>query len=199
MNTPGRLRETRVALCSFVLAVLVAWSEAPVTAQTAPLVAVQASGEARGTTLAAAPGASAPAQDPRLAVKAIAERVQPTSRGGRETTELVNADEVVPGDEVIYTLEIRNTSTVALPHPTVDYPIPEHMRYVANSAIGAGADVSYSVDQGHRFDRPENLKIADAHGERPATAADYTHIRWQLKHVLKPNSVAMAHFRAVVK
>jgi uncharacterized repeat protein (TIGR01451 family) len=151
------------------------------------------------TTLAAAQNASTGAHDPRLAVKAIAELVKPTSREGRETTQLVNADEVVPGDEVIYTLEIRNASAVALPHPTIDYPIPTHMRYVANSAIGAGAEVSYSVDQGHTFDRPENLKISDARGERPATPADYTHIRWQLKHVLKGNSVAMAHFRAVVK
>jgi uncharacterized repeat protein (TIGR01451 family) len=140
-----------------------------------------------------------PVPDPRLAVKAIAEVVRPASRGGRETTELVNADEVVPGDEVIYTLEIRNTSAAALAPPTVDYPVPAHMRYVANSAIGAGAEVSYSIDQGRSFDRPENLKIADAHGERLATAADYTHIRWRLTHVLKGNSVAMAHFRAVVK
>jgi uncharacterized repeat protein (TIGR01451 family) len=194
MNTPERLREARVALCSFGLAMLVAGQRSmPAAAQGATPAAT------RSEAPAAARGADAPTQDPRLAVKAIAERVQPTSRDGHETTELVNADEVVPGDEVIYTLEIRNTSAVALPHPTVDYPIPEHMRYVANSAIGAGAEVSYSVDQGHRFDRPENLKIADAHGERPATAADYTHIRWQLKHVLKGNSVAMAHFRAVVK
>jgi uncharacterized repeat protein (TIGR01451 family) len=146
---------------------------------------------------AVAQGASAAAHDPRLAVKAIAELV--TTTAGHEPTRLVNADEVVPGDEVIYTLEIRNLSAIALPPPTVDYPIPAHMRYVANSAIGAGADVSYSVDQGHTFDRPENLKIVDAHGERPATPGDYTHIRWRLKHILKGNSVAMAHFRAVVK
>jgi hypothetical protein len=34
---------------------------------------------------------------------------------------------------------------------------------------------------------------------RLATAADYTHIRWQLKHSLKANSAAFARFRAVVK
>jgi uncharacterized repeat protein (TIGR01451 family) len=159
----------------------------------AALVAIALAGSA------VAQRASAAAHDPRLAVKAIAELVSTTSRDGHESTRLVNADEVVPGDEVIYTLEIRNVSAIALPPPTVDYPIPAHMRYVANSAIGAGADVSYSVDQGHTFDRPENLKVVDAHGERPATADDYTHIRWQLRHILKGNSVAMAHFRAVVK
>jgi uncharacterized repeat protein (TIGR01451 family) len=138
-------------------------------------------------------------RDPRLAVRLIAEVVTKSSSDGRERPKLVDADEVVPGDEVIYTLEIRNTSAIALPPPTVDYPVPDHMRYVENSAIGAGADVRFSVDGGRTFDRPDKLKLEGAHGERPATAADYTHIRWQLKHILKGNSVAMAHFRAIVK
>jgi uncharacterized repeat protein (TIGR01451 family) len=184
-----RMRQTGVAVSS------IAWTMVA-GAQSATHDATAVS---HGTLAAAARRGGTQAPDPRLAVKAIAEVIRPTSRGGRATTELVSADEVVPGDEVIYTLEIKNTSAVALPPPTVDYPVPEHMRYVANSAIGAGAEVSYSVDQGQSFDRPENLKITDARGERPATAADYTHIRWRLTHVLKGNSVAMAHFRAVVR
>jgi uncharacterized repeat protein (TIGR01451 family) len=132
-------------------------------------------------------------------IKAVAEVVQKSAAGGRETTRLVNADEVVPGDEVIWTLEIRNQGLAPLPAPTVDYPIPAHMQYVANSAVGAGAEVSYSVDDGHTFGRPDALKIVDSKGERPAIAADYTTIRWQLKHALKGNSVAMAHFRAICK
>lgn len=150
-------------------------------------------------SLAAAQPGGEHRRDPRLAVKAIAEVLTRTSHNGREMTTLVDAGEVVPGDEVIYTLEIRNTSAIALPPPTVDYPVPEHMRYVENSAIGAGADVSFSVDGGRTFDHPEKLKLEGAAGERPATAADYTHIRWQLRHILKGNSVAMAHFRAIVK
>jgi uncharacterized repeat protein (TIGR01451 family) len=113
---------------------------------------------------------------------------------------LVPADRVVPGDEVFYTLEIRNTGSRPLPPPTVDFPIPEHMRYIANSAVGAGAEVSYSVDGGHTFDRPENLSVVPADGDaRPATATDYTHIRWRLKHALQGKAMALARFRAVVK
>jgi len=78
--------------------------------------------------------------------------------------------------------------------------IEEHMRYVADSAVGAGAQVSYSIDGGRSFARPEELFVTGADAERrPATADDYTHIRWQLKHILKGNSVAFARFRAVVK
>jgi uncharacterized repeat protein (TIGR01451 family) len=118
----------------------------------------------------------------------------------RQDHALVPADRVVPGDEVFYTLEIRNTGTRPLPPPTVDFAIPEHMRYIADSAVGAGADVSYSVDGGRSFDRPENLSIVPVGGEpRLATAADYTHIRWRLKHTLQAKAMALARFRAIVK
>jgi hypothetical protein len=74
------------------------------------------------------------------------------------------------------------------------------MRYVADSALGPGAEVSFSVDAGRTFDRPENLKVQGPDGRlRPAVAADYTDIRWQLKNSLKANSVAFVRFRAVVK
>ena len=118
----------------------------------------------------------------------------------RQDHELVPADRVVPGDEVFYTLEIRNTGSTPLPPPTVDFAIPEHMRYIANSAVGAGAEVSYSVDGGYTFDRPENLTVIPVGGDpRLATAADYTHIRWRLKHALQAKAIALARFRAVVK
>ena len=69
-----------------------------------------------------------------------------------------------------------------------------------DTAVGPGADVTYSVDGGHTFDRAENLKVTGADGNpRLAVAADYTHIRWQLKNSLKVNSMAFVRFRALVK
>ena len=140
------------------------------------------------------------AQNNKISVKAIAEVAVKISQGGRESLRLQPADRVVPGDEVIYTLEIRSTTGMVQPPPTVDYPIPEHMRYAADSAVGAGAVVSYSIDGGRTFGRPEELFLTGEDGKkRPATAEDYTHIRWRLKHTLKGNSVAFARFRAIVK
>jgi hypothetical protein len=148
----------------------------------------------------AAQGAPAARSDPRLSVKAIAEVEVTALNGDRETVKLARADRVVPGDEVIYTLEIRNKAAIALPPPRVDYPVPEHMRYLDDTAAGPGADITYSIDGGRIFDRPENLQVIGKDGQkRPATGADYTHIRWQLKNILKGKSVAFARFRAVVK
>jgi uncharacterized repeat protein (TIGR01451 family) len=135
-----------------------------------------------------------------IAIKAIAEVELQTLERGREISKLVPADRVVSGDWVIYTLEVRNTASATIPAPTVTYPVPEHMSYVAESAVGPATEVSYSVDGGNHFDAAENLKIQDADGQlRPAGAADYTHIRWQLKNSLKANSVAFVRFRARVK
>lgn len=140
-----------------------------------------------------------PAADP-LSIKAIAEVESKSVVGGKELVRLISADRVVPGDRVIYTLEVRNTGAAALAAPTFTQPIPDHMQYLADSAVGPGAEVSYSVDGGRSFDAPDNLKVHGADGEaRPAVAADYTHIRWRLKNALKANSVAFVRFRALVK
>jgi uncharacterized repeat protein (TIGR01451 family) len=135
-----------------------------------------------------------------LEIRAVAEVESKSIFAGREVVKLIAADRVVPGDRVIYTLEVLNTGATALDAPVVVHPVPEHMQYVAATAVGPGAQVSYSVDGGRSFDRAENLKVLGSDGRpRLAVAADYTHIRWQLKNSLKPNSMAFVRFRALVK
>lgn len=144
--------------------------------------------------------ATGQATSPAIKLRTLAEVETHIVDNGREVTRLVPADRVVPGDRVIYTVEIRNTGPVALVAPTVVNPIPAHTVYIADSATGPGAEVSYSVDGGHTFDRPESLKVRTADGgSRMAKAFDYTHIQWKLKKTLKSKSVAYARFRAVVK
>jgi uncharacterized repeat protein (TIGR01451 family) len=138
------------------------------------------------------------ASDP-VVIRAVAEVEVRTSDQGRTVTQVVPADRVVSGDQIIYTLEVRNTAASTLRAPTVTYAVPAHMRYVADSAVGPGAEVSFSVDGGRNFGSPENLEIDTANGRRAAAAADYTHIRWQIAKDLKANSVAFLRFRAVVK
>ncbi|HEY2466135.1 MAG TPA: hypothetical protein VGI32_18890 [Steroidobacteraceae bacterium] len=145
-------------------------------------------------------GFNCPAATDPISVKAIAEVEQASHVEGRETTKLMPADRVVSGDMVIYTLEVRNTAPVSVRRPVVTYPIPAHMTYLPDSAIGPGAAVTYSIDAGRSFDVAENLKVQEPTGGlRAATAADYTHIRWQLKNTLKGNSVAFVRFRARMK
>jgi uncharacterized repeat protein (TIGR01451 family) len=135
-----------------------------------------------------------------LEIRSIAEVESEGVEAGHKVIKLIPADRVVPGDRVIYTLEVRNTRSTTLDAPSISHPVPEHMRYAADSALGPGAEVSYSVDGGRNFEHAENLKVQGLDGQpRPAVAADYTDIRWQLKNSLKANSVAFVRFRAVVK
>ena len=138
-------------------------------------------------------------RDP-IAIKAIAQVEVRIIEQGRETSKLVPADRVVPGDRVFYTLEVRNTGAAPVAAPTVIYPVPAHMQYVADSAVGPATEVSFSVDAGRSFESAENLKIRTPEGSlRAAVAADYTHIRWQLKKKMQGNAVALVRFRALVK
>jgi uncharacterized repeat protein (TIGR01451 family) len=130
--------------------------------------------------------------DGAITIRAVAE----VEQGAK----LAAANRVVSGDRVLYTLEVRNTGPTTAPPPRVDYAIPAHTWYVTESAVGPGTEIMYSVDGGLNFDRPENLRVPGPGGEmRNAVAADYTHIRWQLKNSLKANSVAFVRFRVLVK
>lgn len=135
-----------------------------------------------------------------LVLKLVAEVQTTVRQGDRDITKLVPADRLVPGDLVLYTLQIRNPGPVLVKAPEIVLPVPAHVAYVADSATGPGAEVTYSVDGGHRFERPENLQAVDPDGRiRVAKPSEYTHIRWKIKNTIKVKSIAFARFRAVVK
>jgi len=73
----------------------------------------------RAVFLALLPAALAVGQAPDspLAIRSIAEVESRSLVAGRQVVKLIPADRVVPGDRVIYTLEVRNTGATALDVP----------------------------------------------------------------------------------
>ncbi len=136
-----------------------------------------------------------------ILLKTVAEIEQPaTDERGQPTTRLVPVEKVVPGNEVIYTVSATNVCDSDADKVVIDNPIPEHMNYVAQTAMGPGTEVTFSVDGGFNYGAPPALSMANPDGSRrPATAADYTHIRWVMRNPLKPGAVAFARFRAVLE
>lgn len=132
-------------------------------------------------------------------IKAVAEvREQVQTADGRTIWRFKPATELQQGDEVFFTLHIRNTTAIVAPDVTVTWPVPANTVYVRGSATGPSAEVSYSVDGGRTFGRGAQLRVRDATGdERSATEGDYTHIRWRLRYPLAPQAVALARFRAI--
>src|SRR5260370_31648866 len=107
------------------------------------------------TLLVAAAAAQAPGNP--LAIRSIAEVESRSRAAGREIIKLIPADRVVPGDRVIYTLEVRNTGATALDAPVVTHPAPHHTHYVPDSPLRPGAQVRYSVQSGRSLDRITHL------------------------------------------
>ena len=77
-------------------------------------------------------------------------------------------------------------------------PVPQHMRYVGDSAFAAGAAIEFSLD-GNAFAAPAALTVTEADGSRrPARAEEYLAIRWVLSRPMGPNESWLVRYRAAV-
>lgn len=121
--------------------------------------------------------------------------------GGRKEVKRVDAAKaaVVPGDTVFFTVSYTNTDTKPADRVIVINPVPEHMTYLDRSAGGTGTVIDFSVDNGKTYAAPGKLTVTADGRQRPATAADYTHIRWTLSKPLAPGGKGSVFFKALLK
>ena len=133
-----------------------------------------------------------------IVLKSVAEveKVEVNAKGEKTTT-LVPASTAVPGVEVIWTVTANNVCKVPSEKVTINNAVPEHMTYVANSAMGPGSDITYSLD-GKTFGTAEQLTVNANGAQRQARSDEYRHIRWVFKNSLPPGAQAFARFRAVL-
>ncbi len=117
---------------------------------------------------------------------------------GRKTRQLMPPSRVVPGDEVIWTITARNVCDRPVERVVIGNPVPEHMQYLAATAIGDGSAITYSLD-GRDFRAAADLRVREADGTvRAARPEEYRHIRWSFGAELAPGAVALARYRATV-
>ena len=123
-----------------------------------------------------------------------------TNDEGVERTEFVTPDRVVPGDKIAYTIAATNVSTSSVEQVVITDPIPEQMLFVRGTEESEGARVVFSVDGGASFDLEDRLVVKGQDGlERPATSADFTHIRWTFESPLAPAAERAVRFVALVE
>ena len=116
---------------------------------------------------------------------------------GVKTVTMVPAEKVIPGVEVTWTVTANNICKQPSDKVTINNAVPAHMTYVASSASGPGADITYSLD-GKTFGKPDQLTVAENGATRTAHADEYKHIRWVFTDSLQPGATAQARFRAVL-
>lgn len=149
--------------------------------------------------LFAAPAISA--EPGQIELKATAAKVVvKTDEQGATRTELVDANIVIPGDKIAYTIEARNISSESVDQVVITDPIPDSMLFVPGTVEGEGARVLFSVDGGESFDLEEKLEVTGSDGRpRPAIASDFTHIQWVFEQPLAPETERSVRFVALVE
>jgi uncharacterized repeat protein (TIGR01451 family) len=134
-----------------------------------------------------------------IELKTTAETEQEVMEQGQKVKRLVPAGKVVPGNQVVWTITAVNVCKEPAANVVVANPVPEHMTYVANSAMGTGTNIVYSLD-GKEFKNAAELQVRTADGTtRAARPDEYRAIRWTYKDAFAPGATAFVRYRAVVK
>jgi len=152
-------------------------------------------------TLMVAVSPALAAEEGSIRFQSIAEiEIESVDANGNKVIERIPAEKVMPETAVIYTNRFTNIGDQPASGLVITNPIAEGMVYVIDSAVGANATVTFSVDGGSTFDVPEALEVIGNEGKpRTATAEDYTHIRWKIGADLSPQATGEVSFQAYLK
>jgi uncharacterized repeat protein (TIGR01451 family) len=131
-------------------------------------------------------------------LKTTGETESEVVENGQKVKRLVPVAKAVPGEQIVWTITARNVCTTSTDNVVIANAVPEHMTYVANSAIGTGADIAYSLD-GKEFKSAAELQVRAADGTtRAAHPDEYRAIRWTYKNAFAPGATAFVRYRAVL-
>jgi uncharacterized repeat protein (TIGR01451 family) len=115
------------------------------------------------------------------------------SRGSQSQT-------VLPGDVLRYQLRFTNQQRGDVRGVVFTNPVPAGLRYVDGSAGADRQDVTveYSADGGKTFAANPIVTtvVAGKRVQKPATPAQYTHVRWTVRGSIAPGASVTAEFRA---
>jgi uncharacterized repeat protein (TIGR01451 family) len=110
--------------------------------------------------------------------------VQPAQAG--DPPRFTVARRLAAGEEVHYTIRVRNPGQQPVRDVQVTKRMPFGMQYLPGSAAGPASDIEFSTDGGRSFQaRPES--------------DDYSHLRWNLRRPLPPGATALLRFRATFR
>lgn len=103
-----------------------------------------------------------------------------TDKDGKQRSELVEPDTVVPGDRLVFGTDYANKGAEPVKNFVVTNPLPAAVRL----APDADPALEVSVDAGKTWGVLAKLAVPGADGTtRPATHDDVTHIRWVLPSI----------------
>ena len=121
-----------------------------------------------------------------LETEIVVEKLEPANPPSRPHARFVPAGRLEAGDEVHYTIRVRNPGTNPVNDVQVTKRMPFGLHYLPGSAKGPACDIQFSADGGKTF----AAKLA---------SGEYTHVRWSMRQPLPPGSTALLRFRATFR
>jgi uncharacterized repeat protein (TIGR01451 family) len=118
-----------------------------------------------------------------LETEIVVEKLEPADPPSRPHARFVPAGRLETGDEVHYTIRVRNPGAAPVNDVQVTKRMPFGLHYLPGSAKGPACDIEFSADGGKTF------------AAKP-TNGEYTHVRWSMRRPLPPGSTALLRFRA---
>jgi len=107
-----------------------------------------------------------------------------------------------PGDEIRYRLVFTNVTAGPVKNIQFVDPIPSGMVYVPGSATSdSRVRAEYSIDGGKRYAAQPLISVVEdgKQVQKPASAEQYTHVRWTLVGSLARGAQVSVEFRGRVK
>ena len=141
--------------------------------------------------------------DPNIQLDMQVAKEVTIEESGQQVTRWVDAQEVLPGEKLKYTVRYVNLGDEPATQVRIENPIPELSVYVTDSAAGEGTTIVFSADGGAQYSSPEQVtyEVAVFGGgkdRRPATAERFTNIRWLIEQV-PPGSTGEVSFEVLVQ
>jgi uncharacterized repeat protein (TIGR01451 family) len=121
-----------------------------------------------------------------------------TGPGGVETRMWEPAGRLSAGDELYYTIRVRNSGKEPVTDIVVTKRLPFGVHYIRGSAVGPACTVQFSIDGGKTFAVPAKLGVipGSKRAARKIAPSEYTHVRWIFGKPLVPNATSLLRFRA---
>ena len=125
---------------------------------------------------------------PQISISIVTSKEVVETVNGARVKKLVPTKKAAAGDTLVYTIAYINKGNEAATEAIVDNPVSAGTSYIDNSANGAGADITFSIDGGKSYKKPSLLTyeikqptgIVQRYTARPE---EYTHIRWTIRQV----------------
>lgn len=117
------------------------------------------------------------------------------TENGVSKVQLVEPTVVTPGDHLLFTTRYHNDGAQAVTNFVVTNPLPTAV--ALSSEAVSGTEVS--VDGGKTWGQLGTLKVAGSEGgDRTATAADVTHVRWTIP-AIAPGASGEVQYHGIVR